>query len=55
MRGALNKEIEDTIRDKLDEKMDDEQIKNAVKAWFAKDEKIYLMKSRKSEYVSVII
>eukprot|EP00593_Proboscia_inermis_P001621 CAMPEP_0171296156 /NCGR_PEP_ID=MMETSP0816-20121228/4837_1 /TAXON_ID=420281 /ORGANISM="Proboscia inermis, Strain CCAP1064/1" /LENGTH=61 /DNA_ID=CAMNT_0011769387 /DNA_START=9 /DNA_END=191 /DNA_ORIENTATION=- len=38
MRGALNEEIEATIRDKLDGKMDDEEIDNAVKAWFAKDD-----------------
>jgi len=38
MRGALNEEIEATIRDKLDGKMDDEEIENAVKAWFEKDE-----------------
>ena len=55
MRGALNEEIEATIRDKLDGNMDDEKIENAVKAWLAKYDKTYRMKSRKLVSLSVMI
>ena len=38
MLGALDDEIEVTMREKLNGKMDDDKINKAGKVWFAKDD-----------------
>ena len=46
MLGALNDEIEASIREKLDGEMDDDEIKKAANAWFKNDKEIIPINSK---------